>query len=737
MLYLFAGKERKSDVRSFLTLLWEGPIEMREVDIERSPSHDLTSESLWASILSEIRQGKYHAAFFTPPCNTWSRARFSNRRGPKPVRNRHWPWGFPWLERKSRSQAEVGNHFVRLSIEGCRACVESSTWWLIEHPEDLGTTSQGDEPASIFQLPEVRELAASSGAFSFAVHQCSFGASTAKPTRFATTLPAARDRGFPGWPVFDPAGKYLGPLPPNCGHRRKAQLIGRQPDGSFKTSASAAYPPLLCKFLAELVVSSAKGKGQQPTGSAITEKHDSGSPRASSAVELDVPFSSPVASFPPGTGGGDEPTSDEDFEGEPLCRSCPGGEGSPLSATIAGKNKPFTDGAGLCSPGRWPPEQRLVPGQWAQAFRDKLFLLLSAAVKDPQRLVFELATGKHKESPWPPGLVEQVRYEWAASLPRGGSLLFAQEFQPFFLPLIGDTLQQIGDPDWKIYERDPQGFTPGVPIGFGEKLPRTPAVFERKTRWRAYDEVSSPVLDMDNYRSTVGLEDVLRAQFLEEQELGMMYPCTLEEAKKRWPGDRLRIAAQGALEKGDASWRVVHDGTHGVAVNHGIRPRDQLAVPSVGELRTLLSLACSERPGVHFSIQADIKKAHRRVRHKDCDWGLLACRADPRLDEVWINRCGCFGIGSAAYWWSRLAAGIARIIMAVYGRDFAWQLVYVDDLLWMAWGPLKYWLLLTALLLWEACGAPFSWHKTRGGLQQDWVCYWYDAGRCQVGISSV
>ena len=720
MLDVFAGAERKSDVRDYLQQFCTADLSMREIDLARSPAHDVTKDGLWASLLQEIRAGLYNVVIMTPPCNTWSRARFSNRRGPRPVRNREWPWGFPWLERRLRDQCEQGNAFVRMTLEGCQAATEAGAWWLIEHPEDLGRTSTGDVPASIFQLPELRSLAANCQATSFALHQCHYGAATSKPTRLVTTLPAALGEPHQGWPQFDDRDGYRGPLPASCGHRHARQLIGRSSDGAFATAASAAYPPKLCEHIAELIVRSASGgNGAQTTGSA--------------------------ADNPTGLGGGphrphvaalaDEPTSDEDFDGEPRVKHRPGGTGPPLQVTVAGKTKAFTDGAGLCSPGRWHPDHRREPEGLAAQLRDVLFSTIEKAIPDQRRLVFELATGKVSGSPWPEGVVDELLYQWARLL-TGTVSLYRRDYQPFYLPLIGQTLQALGDPDWKVYEKDPQGFSAGVPVGMGEKMPRTPAVFERKTRWRAYDEVHEVNYTMENYQSARGLGAVLEQQFAEEAELGMMFALPLAEARATWPGDRLRIAAQGAIEKGDASWRIVHDGTHGVAINHEIRPRDQVAVPSIGELRAILELAATEKPGVHFTLQADVKKAHRRVVHREADWGLLACRADSQSDQVWVNRCGCFGIGSAAYWWARLAAGVARLAMALMGREFAWQLVYVDDLLWTAWGPRKYTILLAFLLLWEAVGTPFSWKKTRGGLEQDWVGYWFDAGRFQVGISA-
>ena len=64
----------------------------------------------------------------------------------------------------------------------------------------------------------------------------------------------------------------------------------------------------------------------------------------------------------------------------------------------------------------------------------------------------------------------------------------------------------------------------------------------------------------------------LEESFMKEAALGMMYKVPLEEARRQFPGASLRIAAQGAIEKGDNSFRIVHAASHGVQVNHGIKP---------------------------------------------------------------------------------------------------------------------------------------------------------------------
>ena len=115
-------------------------------------------------------------------------------------------------------------------------------------------------------------------------------------------------------------------------------------------------------------------------------------------------------------------------------------------------------------------------------------------------------------------------------------------------------------------------------------LPRVPAVFEEKTRWRKYDDDAEHAQsERDNYLSARENAAEVQKQFLEEAALGAMVEVSLEEALAEY-GDRLALASLGAIEKRDGTYRVVHDGTQGVGVNSSITVRDQLRSRTAGDL---------------------------------------------------------------------------------------------------------------------------------------------------------
>ena len=195
------------------------------------------------------------------------------------------------------------------------------------------------------------------------------------------------------------------------------------------------------------------------------------------------------------------------------------------------------------------------------------------------------------------------------------------------------------------------------------------------------------------------------------------------------------FAAQGAIEKSDESFRIVHDAAHGVNVHTKLKMRDQVRMPTAGDGRAVMELCSSERPGVHFALQADVSKAHRRYLHKKSEWGLLACKTEQNSDRIWLNKVGIFGCSTAGYWWSRLIGAAGRAVLSLLCPSWFFLLDFADDLRLQAFGPTKYEDILLCMLLFEMMGTPFSWKKCRGGLALDWLGYWIDYQRFEVGVS--
>ena len=347
-------------------------------------------------------------------------------------------------------------------------------------------------------------------------------------------------------------------------------------------------------------------------------------------------------------------------------------------------------------------------------------------------MCYKLATGKFPQNPFSEQTVKKARDAWFRRIATESQLPIEKiaertENQTFFLFALGETLRLVGDADHEIFWRAKDSFVSGVPVGYKEIIPLIPEMYEEKQKWRKYDETLE-VEEKENYVSAT--EDILRKQFAEEEELGHMFTIEYGEAKKRWK--EVKISAQAAIEKSDSTFRIVHDGTHGVNVNNHIRMVNLQRFPTAAEQRALMTESSELRPGVHFCLQADVSKAHRRFLHREEDLGLLCCRADSKpLTERSILHV----VVSASFWWGRLCSAIGRLILTMMGRQWFWILMFADDSRTQAHGPQKFTMLVLSLFIWVVVGTPFSWKKVKGGLELDWLGYWVDYGRFQLGIS--
>ena len=114
----------------------------------------------------------------------------------------------------------------------------------------------------------------------------------------------------------------------------------------------------------------------------------------------------------------------------------------------------------------------------------------------------------------------------------------AESGQPFLLNQASHLSQSLGDPDWRILTTSTNSYSSGVPVGFKERLPRTPAVFERKTRWKKYEDDDYLLEERGNYPSASVAMKSIRDQFMEEKKEGRMLHVKLKEAKATGPSRR-------------------------------------------------------------------------------------------------------------------------------------------------------------------------------------------------------
>ncbi len=210
------------------------------------------------------------------------------------------------MEAKTKDRVDADSELIRFTLSCLRAAVEATCTVWLEFPEDLGSCTAGD-PASLWQLPECQELQ-KMGLQRGALFQCEWSPTDyGKPTGIYTNSDGIlKDKRFyKGWPSFTTAQgsnwrAYSGPLPcregrPGCSHGAHPPLRRRQADGSWKTSATAAYAPEFCRQMArgllttEMGVDLPNGPKSAPTqsegqGAALERRAPEGKPQATPAA---------------------------------------------------------------------------------------------------------------------------------------------------------------------------------------------------------------------------------------------------------------------------------------------------------------------------------------------------------------------------------------------------------------------------------------------------------------------
>ena len=135
-----ASRSFASAFRLFTFLLGQTGVSECKGDDFNDP--DLMTDRFWDSIFQCLRQGDW-TFLASPPLETISRAR-RKRPGPAPLRSEAWPSGFPWLTDDNRAKVDAANRMFDRCVEAASICASAGGCFLLENPEDLGATKNGE-----------------------------------------------------------------------------------------------------------------------------------------------------------------------------------------------------------------------------------------------------------------------------------------------------------------------------------------------------------------------------------------------------------------------------------------------------------------------------------------------------------------------------------------------------------------------------------------------------------------
>lgn len=691
-------------------------VQVEMVDIQVRPYLDVTLPKVREYLLNKISTGQYYAVLLSPPCSTFSRATWANRKGPRPVRSFVFPRGFKRLTWSERKRADWGNVLADFSFLAFAAQADTEGLALFENPEDLGAVksgeNQGNRPSSMWQWLDFDTLLEREGITTAAFYQQDFGTEYLKPTRLLLCKFGKLPSFFlQGKPFFDDQGYYMGPLQQRAATK---QLIGFSA-GHFQTTGTEQWPSEMCKWIAGEILGSFLQKTSHKETTIVTATEGAGD-KLDNAV---FPVSKP--------------------EGRKLV----GGMGEPRFCHTPGKSRAFHDGAGLASMGRWDVEQRIwSQNKFWQILREKTVQLVIEHLPpgtNLDRTCFEMAVKgeagcslvKNEE------LKQSLRKLWIGLLQehgcKGEHLDKVAEGQPFFLRLMRELLVKCEDPDRDFLLQGEEGY----PVGILKPLPRTPHIYEEQTAWKLEeDPFMQGEVWRNNYESVQEHEDFVREHFEQECAEGLMQKMLLEEAKHKF-GDHVAISSLAVLVEDAESGkkRIIHDATHGTKLNHRIKCRDKTRSPGAREKQYLLSYY-KERRKALVSLVGDISKAHRRFLHDPAERGLLACRVKETDPFLYVNNCGTFGVASASYWWGRISGAGIRLVHELLGPERAVELlIFADDLEGLGADSSGRQGLVLSFLYLSALGFPFKWAKQRGGQKVEWIGLYTDYATFRLGLS--
>ncbi len=447
-----------------------------------------------------------------------------------------------------------------------------------------------------------------------------------------------------------------------------------------------------------------------------------------------------------------ESDTDADSDAPPLGAGTRG-RGPPLMVGSHDRARPLCDGAGLCSLGAWPPwrRPRIASPQLLIArglIMDYVKQLHSHIGLSAEQLFDRLAAGQVADDPLAqdPGGQRQLVDNVLRALHNRDCSPYARAedvAQPIRIRLLQAVLFLGGDPDYRAIEH----FGRGVRIGVGVKLPRTPAVYARKRRWRLEGQ-ADPDFDLlaerealgeawrENYASAKLHDKAILEQLEDAVERGMAVRLTVEEAAFHYPNATVNSLA-GIAKISDegqvSSVRLVLDGTHGVVVNRAIRQRDQDRCPVAADVRRVQREQARTRPARGLAL--DVREAHHLPRVHPLDWEHQGCRSSLSPD-LFLFTVGCFGVSSAAYWWSRLGGALIRAVhLLAQPEDELWLLLLADDVKTESTSNTPAVSIVFVIIILYVLGVPLAWHKSQGGQVVNWIGYEVHLGELSLGIS--
>ena len=277
----------------------------------------------------------------------------------------------------------------------------------------------------------------------------------------------------------------------------------------------------------------------------------------------------------------EEPSSDEGStadEGVPDKGSGWVGSGPPMRVGVGYTARDMCDGQGLPSPGRWPIASRRYPASPIWKAVTRKFEQFSTQYGTAE-LLMNLALSRVQENPFSEKDIQNLKEDVIDELEQAGLELKREENDRRDVPIdfryLDLLLKAAEDAEVGLGQ-----FSQGVRVGPSARMPRLPALYKPKRKWRLAAQTDpSNYLEEEaswpescwrsNYPSLSEHIERVKKVLEDQTSRGQLIKLPEDEAKARYPN--LEIASLGANRKdkpnGEILARVLFDGTNGLQVN--------------------------------------------------------------------------------------------------------------------------------------------------------------------------
>ncbi|CAE7723899.1 unnamed protein product [Symbiodinium sp. CCMP2592] len=372
------------------------------------------------------------------------------------------------------------------------------------------------------------------------------------------------------------------------------------------------------------------------------------------------------------------------------------------------------DGAGIYSVPDWSTPPPGVPDVLCD-LRSKLRQWIFDE-KIPQRL--QAHALQHSSEPlFQEGEIQHLRQLFQSWVSEQGSSHVIDwtipDHQPYALHALKFFSQFVKDKDDTLC----QCLLDGVPTGYDSDIPLSKVFIPHPTAPELDHQLS---IAKDNWQSANNDPDTLRELVHAEVQKGWLFEMpSLQAAQERW-GERVAVGKMSLVLSPPRAPRLVVDSTV-CGTNDACSIPERYTLPGLQDVRDCFPLRL--HAGLCEGFHLDVKAAHKTVRVKEADQGLLGVTlpgGDGKDDRLFFYRVCPFGANFSALWFQRLAGMLLRLMhLWIFVRHAL--MGYVDDFLFIQDRECILYSASLLLCFTSIFGVPLSWAKLQLGSCITWI----------------